>query len=257
MAKKIFLLSGKFILIFLIGALGGIWGEHYLLPRIISYSPLNKIKWLNSSRFGSTTIINQTKKEFITQDQAIEEIVNNISPSIVGVRTFIKSKNKSTILTEGSGIVFTNDGTILTTNNLFPANQKQFQIEVFINQKWRPAKVVSTNIGSGLALVKVNNNNLLSITDWSEHPNLAIGQKCILAGFNPKNQKEMINLGFIKTYPPAELSFSNEPGFMTGGTVFDLSGKVIGLISVQTDQSIKFIPTNDLLKLINHQNEER
>ncbi len=251
MVKKTLLLSGKIIIIFLIGAFGGIWGEHYLLPKIVSYSPLDKIKWLNNFPFNSTTIINKTKKEFITQNQAIEEIINNISPSIVGIKTLVQLKNKSIILTEGSGVVFTSDGMILTTSNLFPPN-KQFNIKVFINQKWVPAEIsAKINNNSGIALLKIKNSNSLPVTDWNERSNFIIGQRCILVGFNSKNQKKIIDLGFIKTYPPVKLSFSNEPKFLTGGTVFNLSGKVIGIIAVQSNHNIQFISTNNLLKLIN------
>ncbi|HHD92446.1 MAG TPA: serine protease [Candidatus Portnoybacteria bacterium] len=248
MIKKMLVLTGKVLIIFLVGILGGIWGEHYLLPRIISYSPFNQIKWLNDFRFG-TTIINQTKKEFVIQDQAISEIVNNVSPSIVGIRTIIHKNNQIIIHTEGSGIILTNDGVILTTTNLFPPGNKQLRVEAFVDNKWIPANISYNASSSNIIFIKIEKNNL-PITNWNATANnIIIGKKCILIGFNHKNKKKIIDLGFIKSYPPIELSFIAEPGFMTGGTVFDLSGKALGIINIQSNDSVKFISAKKLLSL--------
>ena len=239
MAKKIILFLVKVGMIFLIGAVGGIWGEQYLLPYLSSYYPLDHISWLKKIDFG-TTIINQTKKEFIVQDQAISEIINNVSPSIVGLRTIELTKNRQNILTEGSGLVSTSDGLIITSNNLLP-NLKKISIEVFVNGKWMPANLIKRLPNEQIAVVKIDQDDLFT-PGWEDVNQTIIGEKVILLGFNYENKKVVVDVGLIKSQPPITLSFKQEPGTMTGGAVFNLSGKVIGLISVQSDKTIQFIP---------------
>ena len=133
---------------FLIGFLGGI-ASILLISNLPSVPILGNI-------FGSILrperIIERVEKEvkIIPQEEAITEKVDKISRSIVLIQSFRGGQ----LLRFGSGAMLTNDGVIVTTNNVVPIDADVFQ--VFINDKISKAKLIKRDTRNNLALLKVS-----------------------------------------------------------------------------------------------------
>ena len=143
-----FLKMRKISINFLIGFLGGI-------VSILLISNLPSVPILGNI-FGSILrperIIERVEKEvkIIPQEEAITEKVDKISRSIVLIQSFRGGQ----LLRFGSGAMLTNDGVIVTTNNVVPIDADVFQ--VFINDKISKAKLIKRDTRNNLALLKIS-----------------------------------------------------------------------------------------------------
>src|SRR3954453_23448813 len=96
--------------------------------------------------------IQDTRNALISLSQAIESVADKVSQSVISVH----SKNTG----NGSGVVWTTDGHIVTCSHLV---KKVDEVEVSLsNGKSFPAKVIGNDPYSDIALLKIqprDNNN--------------------------------------------------------------------------------------------------
>ena len=85
MKQKIF----KLILILIIGGLGGVLADQFLLPFLADAPFFSQIEFIERAKDG-TTIINKTERITITENTAAEEAIRRINPSITAVQTLSK-----------------------------------------------------------------------------------------------------------------------------------------------------------------------
>lgn len=128
-----------------------------------------------------------------TAESVVEAVATKVTPSVVGIRTTTSIVNffggSSDATGEGSGVVYTEDGYIITNYHVISeaiTNKSNSKIDVFIDSADSDsyeAKVVGYNISSDLAVIKINATGLtaVEITDSEE---LKVGQYVITIG-NP------------------------------------------------------------------------
>lgn len=138
----------KVFINFLVGFLGG--SMAILLALNLPTMPI--LGTISRSILRPERIIERVEKEvkIVSQDEAITEKVDKISRSIVLIQSF----GKGQLLRFGSGAVLTNDGLIITTNNVVPIGADVFQ--VFIGDKIVKAKIVKRDTRNNLALIKIS-----------------------------------------------------------------------------------------------------
>ncbi len=184
--------------------------------------------------------IMQTKNALVSFSQAIEGVADNVSQSVVSVRSRIRGN--------GSGVVWTTEGHIITCSHLVG---KLDEVEVSLsNGKSYPAKVLGSDPYSDIALLKIeaNDNSSDSIPlkpiEIADSESLKAGQ-FILALANPYGEYPSITEGIITSERSSIVGGAVgwwagvldsivitdarlNPGY-SGGPLVDVEGKMIGL----------------------------
>ncbi len=97
-----------------------------------------------------------------------------------------------TQVSSGSGVIFTSDGYIVTNNHVVESAEK---IQVIYNKKVYDAELVGTDPSTDLAVLKIKETNLKSVTLGSSK-SLAVGEWVIAVG-NPFSLSSTVTAGIV------------------------------------------------------------
>ncbi len=226
---------------------------------------------LNSSTGGNTGGSNvlQTALE---KTSSITDIAKKVGPSIVGIRMTVNSRqsgffgNSSGQQAEGSGIIISNDGYIMTNYHVVQyADPKEGAgntiLEVFLPDKRQAeATFIGGDSKSDLAVIKINLNNL-PVAELGDSSKLEVGELAVAIG-NPLGMEfaGSVTVGVIsalnrvvdtgdKTLNLIQTDAAINPG-NSGGALVNSQGQVIGIntikISVAGVEGLGFaIPINE------------
>lgn len=102
------------------------------------------------------------------------------------------SSNGRTQVSSGSGVIFTNDGYIVTNNHVIESAER---IEVNYNKRVYPAELVGTDPSTDLAVIKIIENNLPAVT-LSSSKTLQVGEWVVAVG-NPYTLSSTVTVGIV------------------------------------------------------------
>jgi len=111
----------------------------------------------------------QTKATLTSQDAtlSIPSIVNNVAPAVVDITTQSSSYSflggPVTQQGAGTGMILTSNGYILTNNHVLPIGGGTMTVTTQAGKQYS-ARVITANTTEDLALIKINGNNLPTIT---------------------------------------------------------------------------------------------
>ncbi len=97
-----------------------------------------------------------------------------------------------TQVSSGSGVIFTNDGYIVTNNHVVESAEK---IQVIYNKKVYDAELIGTDPSTDLAVLKIDETNLPAITLGSS-TNLLVGEWVLAVG-NPFSLSSTVTAGIV------------------------------------------------------------
>lgn len=229
-------LRGKLIilgLMVLVGGLSGIFCSQIFLPWLAGFPKLASISWIRQARDGAT-IINRTEKIVITENQALEEVISQISNTVVGIisqriEKFSGKKKvileKPETLAQGSGFIVTSDGLIVTVQTLIPESSQQ--ILVVLGERQLKAEVKKQESASGLVLLKISETNLPMVSFADQE--LKLGQSLFLMGVTIQEKiAKFIESGIVNQLEPdLTINFIRED--INGSPIFNIKGEVIGI----------------------------
>ncbi|MEI9967059.1 MAG: hypothetical protein WDN67_05575 [Candidatus Moraniibacteriota bacterium] len=112
---KLFFLG---ILIFVLGGLGGVIFDRFVLPTLSVSRFFSGTNWLGKLS-ERTTIINKTEQVVVREDDSVEKIVAQPATAVVNIVSVSQSlaaAASSTVVTR-TGVLLTNDGLIVTYAN--------------------------------------------------------------------------------------------------------------------------------------------
>jgi len=101
----------KIVAFFIIGTVGGIFADQILWPYFIE-KPLFYQYRLEQS----PVYVTERKEVTIQENTALKEAIEKVEKTVVGVRTQTKEEK----ILEGSGLIVTSDGLIVTLAELVP-----------------------------------------------------------------------------------------------------------------------------------------
>ena len=182
--------------------------------------------------------IQDNRNALVSLSQAIENVADKVSQSVVSVR----SRDRG----NGSGVVWTTDGHIVTCSHLV---RKVDEVQVSLsNGKSFPAKVIGNDPYSDIALLKIqasdNDSIYLKPIEIGNSENLKAGQ-FVLALANPYGEYPSVTEGIITSERSSIRGGGSwwwtgimdnivitdarlNPGY-SGGPLVDVEGKMIGL----------------------------
>src|SRR3989338_5734377 len=147
MAAKILF---QIIAIFIIGMAGGIFADQILWPYFIERPLFAQYKMEQSPTYITQK---QELTMYVQENTAVRESVQDVLPAVVGVKT----KTLSGEVLEGSGLVVTSDGLIVTLASLVPQGS---EFSFFIDGKWPAFQILKRDLENNLALIKVEKGGL-------------------------------------------------------------------------------------------------
>ncbi len=223
----------KLVAIFIIGIVGGIFADQILWPYFVE-KPLFLKYHLKEVPLNVTEV----KQVFIQENTALENAVEKVSKSVVGIG--LESKTKKL---EGLGLIVTSDGLIITFSSVVPKGTKPV---VYFENKMIPSKVIQ--IKDGLALLKIDKENLPTLA-FADSGRVKLGKRVFAVGniYDEGKIKTVVNEGIVR--------YTNDQGIhtnifdketMIGSALFDIKGDVLGLNMVDNQGNLVTIPISKI-----------
>ncbi|MEW6407987.1 MAG: S1C family serine protease [Patescibacteria group bacterium] len=241
------------LLSFIFGGFGGILADRYLFPYLIGLSQFEKYKFLQPAE---TKII--IKKEESLQDN-FSELVKKVRPYIVSIASRDELTNffgrTNRLKSGGQGVILTSDGIILTTRAVV---QKQTNfLVVFSDGKNYETDKIFFDPASDLVFLKIKADNLPAV-EMASFDDLFLGQKALIFKDLFINESENVVFGTVTSldkkdnFKPQEekldsfvLVQADLNKFSYGGPVFDVNGKMIGVIN-KVGKALEVISSDDI-----------
>ncbi len=238
MGKNIFWV----VALFIIGMVGGIFADQIFWPYFIE-RPL-----FHQYRLEQSPVYVTEKKEvtnYIQENVALKEAIGKVEKVIVGVR----DKTVEGKILEGSGLILTNDGLVVTLADLIPQGS---DFSFYIEEKWPSYQVLKRDLKNNLALAKVDEGGLSTagFADWEK---LKLGERVFLMGmdFATTTPQKIVNEGIIRNFNENLIQTNIfESAFVAGSPLFNIEGKVVGLCTVDGKGRVSAIPVTKIRQFI-------
>lgn len=170
---------------------------------------------------------------------------------------------------EGSGIIYSSDGYIITNYHVIEdaVNSSSAAVTITLSDESEyQAEIVGTDDVTDLALLKIEPEEELTPATFADSSNIQVGELAVAIG-NPLGQEfaGSVTVGYIsalnrdittdgRTYNVIQTDAAINPG-NSGGALVNSKGEVIGINTIKiSDDSVEglgfAIPSNDALKII-------
>lgn len=188
----------------------------------------------------------------------IEAIADKSSPSVVGIQIkaksskssrypWLKAPNDSEAVSEGSGVVYTADGYIITNYHVVKSAilSSDAMVDVFTYSDYenaKTAKIVGYDAGADIAIIKIDAEGLVPM-EFANSDAVRVGETSVVIG-NPAgldfagsvskgiisglNRKIKLENGVEMTLIQTDAAVN--PG-NSGGAMVDGTGKLIGIVN--------------------------
>ncbi len=229
-----------FLFVCAIGALGGIVGERVVFPYLASFETLAKFRFIRS--YG-TTIIRQEPRVVIQENESIQNAISEVRRQVIGVAGVASD---GTFDRWATGVVVTADGLILTSDNVLGEG---LTYRVYFEGENVSAAFRIRDSHTGLALFRVEKSDL-PIVSFAARDSIRLGEPIFLLGREPASGGNLpppfISFGILSFLAESRTFRTEFPtGVRTGregAPLFDVEGKLIGLVSAKSDGEL--IPAN-------------
>jgi len=134
----------------------------------------------------------------------------------------------------GSGVIISKDGYILTNNHVVEGAD---EIEVNVEKKKYPAKVIGRDPQTDVALIKIDAAHLPAIT-LTDSDNLKVGDVVLAIG-NPFGVGKTVTMGIVSATGRSSLHLADYENFIqtdaainpgnSGGALVDSQGRLVGI----------------------------
>jgi len=215
----------KILFIFFVGALGGIFGSEVVFLKS------------KSNFYSSPTIRLETKEVKIQENTPLKDAIEKTQNSIVAIQ--IQTKKGKII--NGSGIILTTDGIVLTLSELLPQGET---INFFVDGEKVSYQILKRDPKLNLGVVKVEKKNLTPVP-FSDFETLKIGERvfALSSFFNQGKIQKAVNEGIVRYFDEEkiETNITEDSNFL-GSALFDIEGKLLGINYLDPKQKILSIP---------------
>lgn len=218
----------KILTIFIIGMAGGIFADQFLWPYFVE----RPLFYQYQPGQGPANII---KEVYIQENVALKDAIEKAEKAIVRVKT----ETKAGKILEGSGLILTADGLIVTLAELVPQGSA---FSFFVDGELASFQVLKRDSENNLALIKLEKNRL-STLGFAGLGKLRLGERVFLVGAAPSGFR--VNEGIITTFDE-DLIQTNifEDNNSAGSALFDIEARILGLNSLDRDGKIVTVPVS-------------
>ncbi|PKH43585.1 putative serine protease PepD [Nocardioides alpinus] len=189
---------------------------------------------------STSTIANQTQSP--AADGSVESVAQKVLPSVVKIDVTGQEGSAS-----GSGIILTDDGTILTNNHVVELAENGGTLSVsFADGSSADAEILGTDPLTDTAVIRATGVAGLTAATIGKSANLGVGEGVVAIG-SPFGLDATVTSGIVSaldrpvnvgsddegnstTYPAIQTDAAINPG-NSGGPLVDMSGAVVGINS--------------------------
>ncbi len=226
----------KFLTFFVFGIFGGIFGSQILWPYFVE-----RLLFLEYRLEQRPIYLTEKKEIKIQENVALQNAIEKVGNSIVGIQT----KTKKGKILEGSAIILTNDGLILTLADLVPEFSTS---NIFLENEILPAQVLKRDLKQNLALLKIEKEKLPTVS-FADFEKIKLGQRVFLVGilFSKEGRKKVVNEGILKYFDQNFIETNiAENENLIGSSLFDIEGNFLGLNFLNEERKIVSIPISKI-----------
>jgi S1-C subfamily serine protease len=220
MLKKIL----KIAVIFIFGMAGGIFADQILWPYFVERPLFYQYRLDNPPIY-----VAETKEITITENTALKEAILKVEKAVVGVKT----QTQAGRTLEGSGLVATSDGLVVTLAELVPAGSA---FTFFVEGKPLSYQVLRRDLENNLALVKLEGANFTTV-GFADFEKLQAGERVFLVGAG------VVNEGTVRRFDENLIQTNIfEERQILGSPLFNIEGRVLGLSFLARDGRVLVLP---------------
>ncbi len=232
----------KIIIIFVFGMAGGIFAEQILWPYLVERPLFSKYQ------LAQVPVYLTEKNEITIQENiALQNAVERVEKVVIGVKTTTKTGK----ILEGSGLIITSDGLMITLAELLPQAGKSI---FFIEGRMLSYQILKKDLKNNLALVKIEEKNLPTV-GFADFGKLKLGERVFLIGavFQKESSAplKMINEGIVKFFNEDYVRTNIfEKNTLSGSPLFNIKGELLGLNTVDSEGKVTTIPITKIRDFI-------
>ena len=222
----------KIIIVFVFGMAGGIFANQILLPYFVQQHLFSEYQIVQTPLSAG-----RQNKVTITENIALQESVEKVKKTVVGVLT----KTKSGKILTGSGLVVTSDGLMITLSELIPRGE---EFVFFIDGKTPGYQVLKRDPKNNLALVKLEEGNFQTC-GFADFNKLKLGERVFLVGviFEKTKPIKVVNEGIVKFFNQDYIRTNIfEKYTLAGSPLFNIKGELLGLNLIDSEGKVLSIP---------------
>jgi S1-C subfamily serine protease len=217
---------------------GGVFATQIIWPYFIERPLFYKYR-LEQAPTYVTKIENITVQE----NTILEQLIEKNKMSVIGVRT----KTKAGKILEGSGVILTSDGIMVTLAELVPQGENFI---FFVDGETPSYQILKRDTKNNLALVKIEGKNLPTI-GLGNLNDTKLGTRVFLiaAGLKNNNLLKTTNEGVVKSIYDNFIQTSIIEDKNCGGSpLFNIKGEMVGLNIVSENGGVSAILAEEIRK---------
>jgi len=218
----------KILIVFVIGMFGGIFASQILWPYFVEDYLFYQYRPDRIPVYPP-----EIKEIYIQENVALKDAIERAEKAVIRV----KSETAAGRVLEGSGLILTSDGLIITLAELVPAG---WEFSFYVNGQRVPYQVLKRDLAKNLALVKLEKTNLTSV-GFARTERLKLGERVFLVGALPAGfaANEGIITSFNSDFVETNIF---EKSTLAGSPLFDIEAKLLGLNTVGKDGRVVAVP---------------
>ena len=235
MLKNIF----KILAIFIIGMVGGIFADQIFWPYFVERPLFYQYRLEQSPVY-----VTERKEVYIQENVVLKNAIEKVEKVVVGVRT----ETKAGKILEGSGLILTADGLVITLAELVPSGST---FNFFVEGEQVSFQILKRDSKENLALIKLEKTNLPTV-GFANLEKLKLGERVFLVGIIFNKQKIaspglVVNEGIIKNFDENKIETNIfEKETISGSPLFDIEGKVLGMNMIDKEGKVIAIPISQI-----------
>jgi hypothetical protein len=222
----------KAAILLLAAAVTGIFADQVVWPYAVERPLFYKYKLEQGPVY-----VTEKLQTTIQENTALKDAIEKVQRTVVSV----KSTTAKGAVFEGTGLILTGDGLVVTLSDSMPANSKA---EVAVDGGKTAFQVLKRDKNLNLALIKVEKNNLPT-TSFYPIENMRLGERIFLLG--KKSSKIFANEGIVRSFNNDAIETNIiDSAEAAGSPVFDIEGNIVGLAAVAKDGKVSAIPVSKI-----------
>ncbi len=233
MSKKLLIIVGLFI----VGMVGGIFADQIFWPYFVE-RPLFYEYGLEKN----PVYLTETNQVYIQENTALVDVIERVEKTVVGIKT----KTKYGKILQGSGLIVTSDGLMVTLAELVPQGST---FSFFLEGQEVSFQVLKRDLQENLALLKLSDSSL-STVGFASLDKLKIGERVFLLGVvfgsvedGVQQMEKSVNEGIVKTFNQDSIQTSiTETGLLAGSPLFNIRGEILGINTIDAKGNVSVIP---------------
>ena len=237
MSKKLLIIIGVFV----VGIVGGIFADQMLWPYFIE-RPLFYEYGLEKN----PVYLTETNQIYIQENTALVDAIERVEKTVVGIKT----KTKYGTILQGSGLIVTSDGLMVTLAELVPQGAT---FSFFLDGKEVSFQILKRDLQENLALLKLSDFSLTTV-GFASLDKLKLGERVFLVGITFGSVKDgvqqvgkTVNEGIIKSFDQNSIQTNIIESVLSAGSpLFNIQGEILGINTINSKGNVSAIPISKI-----------